>query len=429
MSSSSSERTWHWRLHILVDVDDAAGGALATAVHSVVYNLLAFWSTRGISPEQWNCRADRNVDALREGWTAKHSDNDMIPANILQIVIEVPGILSLNNGGSRLSQCQKSDIALLEAIAEGEWRPLTESDEMNASTLSQRNAAQPNGGTRSAYDPKVTVEHLYEEVPFQLLDINGKERVRQLLRFRPKKRKLRWQSMTVAGVSANNHATAGSSGVDDTVREGHAEGEKVPDTPETACTLFGRSFPSGYNIIENDGFAPRCGFFAIRDSMRNQSGEMAEILDIEDLLTIAREGRAAAILRESGWTENLESNFSYDHLAMILCEWGTERGREIQLGLYVRNERPRIFSTTSISADVTTIWIEHDRVNLYSGMRKEAGDYPSTDEDPSADEDNAHKADTTESSKEVEAYAPGKEANETSNLSKEQRRQEKRGTS
>lgn len=155
----------------------------------------------------------------------------------------------------------------------------------------------------------------------------------------------------------------------------------MPDTTAPSYELgdrapgqqFSADFPHGFRLIPTSANGLLCGLFAIIHSLQNQAPSV-RIPTVEDLQTVA-EGAIAARFRDTGLEEDFSRNLSYDYVAAVLREWGSQNGHNLQLGLHWANREPMIFPVESDQAP-TMIWIHNDNQQSgdtyghYSGMAR-----------------------------------------------------------
>lgn len=137
---------------------------------------------------------------------------------------------------------------------------------------------------------------------------------------------------------------------------------------------FLHDFPSGYTLIETEGYNLWCGIYAIRHSIINQLPFLPPP-NVREVYRTAIEGeigdRVKSMTAPLGGDENEnKNNFLSDHLAALLEAFGRQHGWPLQLGIH----RPG-YGDTYVIKHVEddplahTLWIHNKYGYHYEGMR------------------------------------------------------------
>jgi hypothetical protein len=74
-------------------------------------------------------------------------------------------------------------------------------------------------------------------------------------------------------------------------------------------------------------------------------------------------------LEDDGHLNNLNW-FLADHLAAIVIEWGKPIWLDITLGLILEDRSPLLFESDNANEESIILWIHHNMVDHYSGVRR-----------------------------------------------------------
>lgn len=161
----------------VVDMDGTVGNSLARAVNTMLSAIFVTLAAKGMSRSQWDSWAESEVEVLGEGWTMEYRQAEVLPDDDLSsgTAIAVPSTDHPNDG---LKEAQKADILTLQSALGGAWLSSTANDAKTA-LLSDHNGGTGDFGVD---DIDTSAEYEDKEVPFQMLDINGKPVARHILR-------------------------------------------------------------------------------------------------------------------------------------------------------------------------------------------------------------------------------------------------------
>lgn len=147
---------------------------------------------------------------------------------------------------------------------------------------------------------------------------------------------------------------------------------------------FGADFPDGHEIIPTSGKNLLCGFGAVINTMEAMHPSVPRPA-LEDLMKVF----ASQEFVEYATDFNLGNtdNFFIEQVAAVLYFWGmTYHDLNLRIGYVVESQQPRLISYPDDSDDKppTFVWLHHDNVNHFSGMRPKNTVPPTSPPPPSS---------------------------------------------
>jgi len=152
---------------------------------------------------------------------------------------------------------------------------------------------------------------------------------------------------------------------------GKKAGSRLADTSQAnendgqaARPMFSRAFPHGYGLVANSADNLNCGFYALRDSLVEQTVDMP-IPSVQRLRNMWEDGDAdvaefEAELLDEGRTNH--NNLHADQIAALLQAWGRQHNRVLRLGIVMGNGS--VWLTTHPDPSAEVVWINNNAVTV-----------------------------------------------------------------
>jgi hypothetical protein len=131
--------------------------------------------------------------------------------------------------------------------------------------------------------------------------------------------------------------------------------------------------PDGFSIIETRGTRRDCALYALAYSIASQYPSLTTPT-INELREIVKTGTVGDNVT-AALGQVYQDNFSVEHIAAILEEYGRKHGWTLQLGILWDNRPEPFLQANEDQNNVVTIWIHNnndERFGHYSGIRDES---------------------------------------------------------
>ncbi|RYP72686.1 hypothetical protein DL771_004022 [Monosporascus sp. 5C6A] len=154
-------------------------------------------------------------------------------------------------------------------------------------------------------------------------------------------------------------------------------GSHGAEKEEEYRNLFNKRFPEGARTISTPGLGLYCAIFAMVESFTAQFGHLSPQPTAEALIEMNRTDQqlqALGLQLNNLGGDGGERNFLMDHAAAILEAWGRDVGHPVTLGIEFSSPdfdtRP-VYWISDLQHDLI-LWIHHNNINHYSGLRDAA---------------------------------------------------------